>query len=188
MRRISTKKVYGYGINDLANKCKMPIYEIWHGMLERCYDSKLHAKRPTYKDCTVCKEWQTLSNFWPWAAKHWKPGLCLDKDLIKPGNRIYCPEFCRFVTRALNSLLNNSRAARGQWPQGVDFHRGRFQAQCWVNGIRQYLGIFDTPGEAHSVYVDCKSKLILQAANEQTDERIANGLRKHAKLLRNSVT
>lgn len=88
------KLVYGVGINDCpkgetkGNK----IYKTWAGMLKRCYSDAYHIERPTYKDCKVCGEWLTYSNFAEWAKTQDYEGKQLDKDIITPGNKIYCPE------------------------------------------------------------------------------------------------
>lgn len=54
---------YG-GINDSSN-CNKRIYNLWFGILRRCYDTTQH-KRPkgkAYADCEVCNDWKKLSCF-----------------------------------------------------------------------------------------------------------------------------
>ena len=104
---------FGVGVFDMP-----PIRNLWHNLLKRCYHPKTLERNPTYRVCTVCEEWLTLSNFWKWAEQHWKLGLCLDKDIIKPGNKVYCPEFCCFIPQALNVLLLHNNHIRGEWPIG----------------------------------------------------------------------
>ena len=38
-------------------------YNLWNGMLERCYSEKCHEKHPTYKNCTVWSRWLCFANF-----------------------------------------------------------------------------------------------------------------------------
>ena len=76
------KLVYGVGINDAdyvvqkketvgyvngVRKQKIvwecPYYRVWKGMLKRCYSPELQERQPTYKGCSVSKEWLTFSNF-----------------------------------------------------------------------------------------------------------------------------
>ncbi|MCK4778267.1 MAG: HNH endonuclease [Actinomycetia bacterium] len=38
--------------------------------------------------------------------------------------------------------------------QGVSFNKGKYRAQIYRNGIRKYLGSFDTPEEAHKSYIE----------------------------------
>jgi hypothetical protein len=42
---------------------------------------------------------------------------------------------------------------------GVSRMRNKFSAVICINGVQKYLGIFDTPSEAHSVYLFHKRKL-----------------------------
>jgi hypothetical protein len=112
----------------------------------------------------------------------------LDKDLISPGNRVYGPETCCFVSRALNNLLTDSRAARGRWPIGVSAHKWGFQAMCKVGGKLKCLGTFDSPEEAHAQYVETKVGVIRAASAEQVDPRVAAGLECHALLLEASAS
>ena len=82
------------------------VYKIWHGMLERAYCPKFQAKNPTYVGVTVCDEWRNFQVFaeWFFNASNFVEGLHLDKDIIKKGNRVYCPEYCKFVTLAENNV------------------------------------------------------------------------------------
>lgn len=78
------------------------LYSSWCDMKRRVGNKV--GNRPTYSDVTVCEEWYDYDIFFEWAIKNgWKPGLCIDKDILKPGNRIYCPEYCCWVTRSENS-------------------------------------------------------------------------------------
>jgi hypothetical protein len=156
-------------------------------MLQRCYSPRWQSENPAYEGCTVCDEWLRLSIFWKWAEPRWTLGLHLDKDIIVPGNKVYGPEFCCFVSAALNALLTDHRAARGPWPVGVHPAKARFQAHCCTGRERKHLGTFDTPKEAHAVYVQFKVGQIREASGEQDDARIATGLEHHAQLLENSI-
>jgi len=121
LKNISTNKhtkrlVHGIGINDLKNAariiiddkdCMSPFYQTWANMLKRCYSDSYLKSRPTYKDCTVCDEWLLFSNFKAWMeTQDWK-GKQIDKDILEPGNRMYAPDFCIFVTHEINNILNN---------------------------------------------------------------------------------
>lgn len=43
--------------------------------------------------------------------------------------------------------------------RGVSRNHTKFQAEILANGVRLYLGSFDTPEEAHSVYLQAKQEL-----------------------------
>ena len=80
-------------------------YSHWRGMLMRCYDQKYLQKYPTYIDCTVCEDWLNFSNFQQWYNKNYYeiPGetMCLDKDILVKGNKVYSPDTCIFVLWSL---------------------------------------------------------------------------------------
>ena len=41
-------------------------YTTWRNMLERCYCPKYKERHPTYKGCTVAKEWHNFQEFAEW--------------------------------------------------------------------------------------------------------------------------
>lgn len=145
------KLVCGVGFNDadyavqkfetigyVAGKIKQkkvwacPYYRAWASMLERCYSKKYQDRWPTYKGCTVSKEWHTFSNFKNWMQKQDFEGKQLDKDLLVQGNKIYGAYTCVFVTQAVNKFANDNGAARGELLIGVDWHvkEEKFRALC----------------------------------------------------------
>jgi len=196
MRR---KLVHGIGVNDSnyltirdldGVRFRCPYYIKWTEMIRRCYSKKSLINRSTYLGCSVCDVWLLFSNFKKWMINQDWHGKHLDKDLIKVGNKVYSPEFCRFITPGLNALMTNHGAARGKYPIGVCFHEasGKYSAQINIKGSRVYLGIYSSPEEAASVYIESKVKVILQAASEQKDRLIANGLRLHAESLKSTAS
>ena len=110
--------VYGVGFLGVGKyKCKLPTsrkktasYIKWHSMMQRCYDSKLHKYRPTYKDCTVCEEWHNYQNFAKWFEINHIDGYVLDKDKLQPNVlcKIYSPTTCVFITEEENTNIRNS--------------------------------------------------------------------------------
>lgn len=188
------KLIHGKGINDASyaaqpkingKRLMCPYYQKWHSMIKRCYSEVIHKKRPTYIGCTVCDEWLTFSGFKEWMIKQNWQGMHLDKDIIKPGNKVYSPDNCSFVTQELNSLLNDHGRARGFYPQGVHFYNptGKYKAQINANGTKIAIGYYSTIEAARKAYKKVKTALIFKTADEQTDPRIANGLRLHAEIL-----
>lgn len=170
---VSGKLVRGIGINDLpghtyyrdpaTGKLRIqPAYASWNAMLQRAYDEKLHARNPSYIDCTVHPDWLRFSVFKAWFDQNYVPGWCLDKDLIHPGNKVYGPEHCRYVPPYINLIVTDSRATRGQWPLGVTKQaRGvSFQASCWADGEQIRLGSFDCPMSAHNAWQEKKANAI----------------------------
>ena len=190
--------LFGLGINDAiyqvvykANGKRLvcPYYRKWVDMLSRAYSIDFHETNPTYKDVTVCKEWLTFSSFRKWMQRQdWK-GLELDKDIINPGNKVYSPENCCFVSRGLNALLINSESNRGALPRGVSFNKQKniFRSDCRFYGKLKHLGYFGSVELASLVYRKFKANLVVEAAFDQTDERIERGLMHHARLIMDGV-
>lgn len=103
----------GNGDNACYQDGKMTAaYSRWSDMIKRCYDLNKQEKHPTYKGCSVCDEWHNFQCFANWfEANHPKDGKRyeLDKDILVPGNKVYSPETCMFVTRSENALEQADR-------------------------------------------------------------------------------
>ena len=127
-------------------------------------------------------EWLSFMQFRAWMVQQDWEGMDLDKDLLIYGNKLYGPETCCFVSRALNNLLSDHAAARGDWPQGVYFHKQarKYRARLNRYGKRVPLGMFDTPQEASITYMRAKSAHVSEVADATSDPRIAAALREHA--------
>lgn len=167
------KLVFGVGINGVRRTAEnKPFYSVWKHMLGRCYSNDVLLNQPTYKGCTVCDDWLTYSNFKRWMVdQDWK-GKYLDKDILEVGNKVYHPDKCIFVDRALNNLLSLGKgfSLRGS---------GKYRATINTNG-RFDLGQYDTEEEARRVYLVAKSQYVLSVSDEQSDLRIRAGLIRHA--------
>ena len=172
------KPVFGVGTNDAdytirkqvnGRQTSCPYYVTWRSMMERCYGDKYQARYPTYKGCKVCDEWLRFSAFKAWMMKQDWRGKALDKDILKQGNKIYGPQACLFITCAINNLLNNSAAARGDYPQGVEPLGGKYRARCSNGGKYKHIGYFSTPEQAHEAYKIVKYKVIAKVANKQLE-------------------
>lgn len=182
-------KVYNVGINDSGYTIKgCKFYAMWRNMLMRCYSPEYQEKRPTYKDCKVCEEWLTFSNFRAWVeTQDWEEKQ-LDKDIITPGNKIYCPENCAFVSLAINSLLTVSKSNKGDQPLGVSFLNHKplprpYLATIRYNNVVERLGYYVDPLSAHLAWNRRKREIITEVINSETDSRIAAGLRLRVEML-----
>ena len=154
-------------------------------MLKRCYSLKYQKLQPTYKECIVCEEWLIFSNFKKWMEMQDWYGKELDKDIIKPKNNIYCPEYCIFVSRYVNNLLNIRKNRKDlKYPQGVYFekHTQKFVAEITIDNRKKNLGRYATPHEASIVYIKNKRERILNFA-EKTSGRLRAGLIAHAEAM-----
>jgi hypothetical protein len=148
------KLVCGVGYNDLTLKGNEKVYQQWTNMLNRCYDPKFHIKNPTYKGCYVCEEWLTFSKFKEWFNVNNRIGMQNDKDILNKGNKIYCPEYCRFVPQEINKLLNGYDNGRGKYKPGVSWNKRaqKYSAQINRGDDKEHIGLFATEQEAFNAY------------------------------------
>lgn len=182
------KRVYGVGYigegkyrmseNGKQTKC----YKTWIHMLERCYDEKAIKKRPRYEDCEVCNEWLCYQNFAEWYYKNYyeikDEIMCLDKDILHKGNKIYSPDTCAFVPEKINTLFTKRNNARGDYPIGVSYDKvsGKFIAQCHIYDFKNYkskikhLGYYNTSQKAFNVYKEFKEKNIKKVAEHYKEQ------------------
>lgn len=86
------------------------LYTVWDSMIQRCCNSNNRQYRDYGgRGVAVCREWrESYKVFHDWAIDKWKTGLQLDKDsMFKRGEgKLYCPEFCSFITRSENQRKN----------------------------------------------------------------------------------
>ena len=193
------KLVQGVGVNDAdyvvekwetigyvdgKRKTKLdwfcPFYRAWKGMLTRCYSVKYQERYPTYKGCTVSKEWLTFTNFKNWMMTQDWQYKHLDKDLLFEGNKVYSPETCVFVSPMVNSFTIDQGSKRGEFLIGVAWHKksGKFKSNCSnpFSGEQEYLGYFTCEQEAHEAWLKRKLELAHELSAIQEDTRVAEAL------------
>lgn len=173
------KTIFGVGfLGEGIYKAKensedTPQYMTWVGMLQRCYDEKIHKKHPTYKECSVCEEWHNFQTFSKWYDENYYEidgeRMNLDKDILIKGNKFYSHDTCVFVPQRINLLFVKNDAIRSKLPIGVHFEKqtNRYKAQCKVGkGKMKNLGRYNSPEEAFYIYKTFKEKFIKEVANE----------------------
>lgn len=178
------KKFETIGYVDGKRKRKLvwrcSYYRAWVDMLTRCYYKKWKERHPTYAGCTVSDDWHTFSNFKAWMETQDWQGKQLDKDLLFEGNKVYGAETCVFVSPMVNTFVNDSGAARGDWPIGVDWEKrsSKFRAKCSNPFTKkvEYLGLFACEQEAHEAWRKRKLELAHELAAIQADHRVAEAL------------
>ena len=141
-------------------------YKIWYDMIKRCYNPKVHEGRSTYKDCEVEDYLLNFQHMGEWIENNYYevPGekMCLDKDILCKGNKVYSRETCIFVPERINLLFIKNDNDRGDCPIGVTPREsGNYQAYC-KNGYGKdvALGTYSTKEEAFQVHKEYKEKLI----------------------------
>ncbi|MTI10509.1 AP2 domain-containing protein [Curvivirga aplysinae] len=187
--------IYGFGINNATYKVCIgarndrifcPFYERWREMIRRCYAKT--NKYPTYRDCSVHPDWKYFMNFRSWMMFQDWQGKQLDKDILYPGNKIYSPDTCCFVSGELNLLVGDKGSAKGRFGSGVFQCRktGKYLARCKVRQENhKHIGTFSTPEEANQAYRSYKAEQILKISREGLPTDIAAGLMRHAAALLN---
>lgn len=183
------KLVYNMAINDADYPTCVrregkpswwcPFYRTWIDMIRRVYCDKHKANKPTYSDCSLHNDWHTFSNFKSWMETQDWEGNELDKNLLVKGNKLYGPETCIFIPLNVNMFMTENNARRGQFPLGVSFHKstGKYMSRIRNLGSGQkYLGVFETPEEAHMVYKKAKFELATILSETQENKVVANSL------------
>jgi hypothetical protein len=185
--------IEGIGINDAdyvvstkrnGKRFTCPYYRTWHNMMKRCYAPNSHISQPTYKECSVCMEWHTFSVFREWMVRQDWQDKELDKDILKPGNKVYSPENCMFVTRAINSLVHPRAPRRASIPTGVwfDLGAGKWRAEFTAYGKKRYVGLYYTSMAAGRAYRKAKAAHIAEVAMQQ-EQPLQDALLQHSELL-----
>lgn len=151
--------------NGIKTKC----YYTWSNMMKRCYDKIFQKEeRPTYIDCTVCKEWHNFQNFAKWYEENYyeipNEKMCLDKDILIKGNKVYSPQTCVFVPNKINVLFVVNESQRGNSLIGTTWHK-RDKAYD-VSCFDIYLGRTYSEYEGFLMYKKFREKVTKQVADE----------------------
>jgi hypothetical protein len=184
VRNVYDKSVFGIGFlgegeyKTWENNRYTPQYIKWKGILERSYSDKHKIRFPTYIGVTVCDEWHNFQNFAKWYDENYyeidNEVMCLDKDILIKGNKIYSPETCVIAPARINNLFIKNDANRGNLPVGVSLcksRKNRYGVKCSDGNKGDVnLGYFKTPEDAFNTYKIYKEKLIKQFAEEYKDK------------------
>lgn len=171
--------VFGVGClgnaKSKVNGKELKSHDVWEHMMMRCYYEPFQEQNPTYKGVKVCKEWQCYENFQKWFDKNWYEvdgeQMCLDKDILNKGSRIYSPKNCIFVPRPINELFKNY-SKETDLPRGVSWnkHAKKYEAYIHIDSKRRHLGRYNTIEEAEQVYIQARKERILELANYYKDK------------------
>ena len=119
------KNVFGMGYigeGKYNKKDYEKIYNTWSDMLRRCYEPYFINKNLAYIDCYVHDEWHNFQNFAKWYEENYyeikEQRMCLDKDILNKGNKIYSSETCLIVPQVINQLFVKPRI-KNDLPIGV---------------------------------------------------------------------
>ena len=164
-------------------------YDLWKGVLRRCYSDDFKKKNPTYEGCEVSDNFKSYEYFYEWCHSQIGFGnegdenpFHLDKDLLTKGNKVYSEDSCIFIPQEINSLLTKRTTSRGEHLIGVYWCKTNkaFVAQVSKNkGKQEHLGFFKTELEAFNAYKQAKEAFVKEQANKwksQIDIRAYNAL------------
>ena len=156
-------------------RIKKPYYPDVYNMgvigLQRCYDTKIQTRQPTYVGCFVSDRWKFCENFYDWVHEQnnyekWNKNeirWSLDKDIIFKGNKMYSSDTCCLIPEYVNVLFTKRQNDRGKYPIGVYYYKAGncFRAQC-MNPIlakRVLIGSYANPIDAFYAYKEYKEKV-----------------------------
>lgn len=176
--------VHGVGIlGDGVSKNKgkqTKEYQLWCGLLERCFDEKFQKKHPTYKGCEVSDNFKYFPYFKDWCSEqigfNFKDekgkSFDLDKDILVKGNKLYSESTCLFVPREVNTLLTKNNMVRGELPVGVMYSKSGLKYVAQISMFKEIirLGSFSTAEEAFYTYKTAKELHIKEVANKWIDK------------------
>ena len=171
-KTVYNKGYIGYGKYKPKNKTSgkfIPQYVKWYSMMNRCYSEKSLSKEPTYRDCIICEEWHNFQNFAKWYDDNYyeleDETMCLDKDILIKGNKIYSPNTCVFAPIKINSIF--VKKPKRKLPTGIVKHHKKYIVYCGTNkNNHNYLGVFQTIKEAFEAYKTSKESYIKEVADE----------------------
>lgn len=206
---MKTKKlIYGFGINDADYVVQReetlsttstgvrtrkvtwvcPYYSRWVGIITRCYSKKFKAANPSYRGCSVSKEWKMFSNFRSWMEEQDWEGKQIDKDILKEGNKIYSPEFCVFVDSKTNSFITSGTKTKRLVGAIKGKYAKHFTSSIRIDGKAKSLGRFETEVDAHKAWAYHKFEQAKVIASNQTDKRVSKALlSRYEKIYLNSL-
>ena len=109
------RKETSSNLNRKHSKCGTPIYKVWQGMKERCYNKNRVWDYPRYgsRGIRVCKRWHSFINFYEDMGEVPK-GKTLDR---RNNSEDYSLSNCRWATR--KQQANNTRRNRVITAKGV---------------------------------------------------------------------
>lgn len=164
-RKRKNEKRRGKGAREVG----LQSYHIWHGILSRCDEQKRRERDWAYRDCKVCAEWKDYENFRIWYNQNHIQGYQLDKDILKKGNKVYCPEYCCFVPQEINLLVKTRGLSATKYPPGVYITNKGFVAYISIKKKQSRLGLYDSAEAAFAKYKEEKEAHIRRVAQEYYD-------------------
>lgn len=112
-----------------------------------------------YVRLSVCgREYYGHRLAWLWVTGAWPESRIDHRNNDRADNRW---SNLRAATVHQNNQNRGASADRDPGMKGVTFHRGagKWMAQIAAHGVKEYLGLHDTPEEARAAYVEASKRL-----------------------------
>ena len=158
------------GVGKYNSKEHKEAYQKWKAILDRCIRNDYSNKAiSSYKDCTVCEEWLNFQYFAKWFYENKYPcndPLCVDKDILVHGNKLYSPDTCLLVPQRINLLFVKEKGRRGSLPIGVYKEKNTYISSITKLYKKERIGSSDNKKEAFQKYKIEKEKYIKSVAEE----------------------
>jgi len=168
---------FSNGLKKIGETPPEEIYAYWTRMLHRCYNPEeiLKNRGRWYIYTEVHKDWFCFQNFAEWALSqpNWSMKYELDKDLIGTGWE-YSSENCTFLPADVNIFLAETKnRPTHDLPIGVQYLKPGtkgakigYVARCCTENGREYLGYYDDPLDAYSIYKKTKESYAKRLAEK----------------------
>lgn len=159
------------GVGKYNSKKHKTAYLKWKAILYRCTRNDYSDKSiSSYKECIVCEEWLNFQNFASWFYSNeytCNEPLCVDKDILVHGNKLYSPNTCLLVPQRINLLFVKEKGRRGNSLIGAQkkCNTNLYTSMLSTSEGNKYLGLFPNQQEAFYAYKKAKEKYIKEVAD-----------------------
>lgn len=141
-------------------------YSRWRGLFDRCHGkNRLKLKNISYRSCSICKEWHNFQNFAKWCNdNNLCNGMCVDKDILIKGNKIYSPDTCIVIPDEINSRTNYNTPIRKSLmgTEKIALKNGyKYIAKFQRDGKKIESKRFETELEAHKFWATSKKQHLM---------------------------
>lgn len=149
-------------------------YICWTNMIKRSCNRDFKEKHKTYANASSCKEWLCYEVFEDWYNDNYYEVsgeiMCLDKDILIKGNKMYSPNTCVFAPQSINALFVKTDSLRGTLPIGVQKNGNKYYARWYEKCVSNITPVVETIDEAFALYKENKERHIKSMADEYKDK------------------
>jgi hypothetical protein len=164
------------------------VYRQWGNMMNRAYGAKLETRGI----CTVCPIWHDYQEYARWYYEQPYadyPDAELDKDILRPKNTVYCPEYCSIVPAIMNRIFRDTRRVRGVLPIGVYIAPSGegVIVRLSKHGVLHYVGRYVCITQAYKAYQKHHRAYCSELADMyegKVDNRVVERLRRYKRHVR----